>query len=211
MSPTLAVLPLSPDRACARYRSWTGRVPRRALVRFTDRGTSRLQDLDPHVRLDLAPIDQRGPVGDDLLDGRPPAGEAGDAWRPGQDQRGDFPSEPLDRSTLAGTDTDPQLDLRQIGRRRPAQASMRGIRTDELRKDLVVYEPEVREPLPEHTIRGPGFVVRLRPCVDERADCFVSPEVGHRHLEHRRPRTAANSAHAHPVAPGRPEPDGGEV
>src|SRR6266542_5061428 len=104
IKPTLALLPLSPERAWASQRSWrrTGGPARRRPVSTRPPllllispshfpPPSRGQNFDPHVRLDLPAIDQCGPVGDDLFHGRPAPGEPGDAGGTGEHQRGDLP------------------------------------------------------------------------------------------------------------------------
>src|SRR5690349_7718933 len=114
MRPTLAVLPLSPDRAWAKYLSWRGQVAART-ARFAVRATSGLQDLDPDERLDLTPVDQRGPVRHDLLHGRAPARKAGDAGWPGEHEGGDLAGEPLHGRALPRPHAYPELDFGKIG------------------------------------------------------------------------------------------------
>src|SRR4051812_3383828 len=124
MSPTLAVLPLSPERACASQRSWTLRARAADLVDFCRVAVgmvasfSRLQNIHLHALLDLPPIDERGPVRHYFLHGRTAPGEPGDARRPGQHQRRDLPGEPLHRAALPGADADAKLDFGKIRRRR---------------------------------------------------------------------------------------------
>src|SRR5690349_22124633 len=146
MRPTLAVLPLSPERAWATYLSWSGRVAGRA-ARLMVRATSGLQELDPHERLDLAPVDQRGPVRHDLLHGRTPARKAGHAGWPGEHERRDLPGEPLDRRPLPRPHAHPELDLGQVGGGRPAQSTVGGIGAHVLGEDLVEAQSEVGQAL----------------------------------------------------------------
>ena len=98
-------------------------------------------------RLDLPPVDQRRPVGHDLLDRRPAAGEPGDAGRAGEHQRRDLAGEALDRRLLPGAHADPELHLGQVGIGRPAEPAVGGVDADELGEDLLELEAQVREPL----------------------------------------------------------------
>ena len=114
MTPTLAVSPLSPERACAMS-------SRRTFIETTS--TLVLHD---------ASCRQRGPVGDDLLDLRAAAGEAGDTRRAIEHERRDLAREALDRRAVVAAHADAKLHFREhraLRRRRAARASQTRRRT----------------------------------------------------------------------------------
>src|SRR5512135_3060596 len=133
MSPTLAVLPLSPERACASHRSCTSTTPFSPLTPHL----SRRQDLHPHPRLDLPPVHQRGPVCHDLLHLGPAPGEPGHAGRAGQHERGQLAGEPLHRRFLPRPHADPELDLGRVGIGRTREPAVGGVGAHELGQDLL--------------------------------------------------------------------------
>ena len=60
---------------------------------------------------------------------------------------------------------------------------MSRIGAHELRQHRLELETEIGEPLPENPIRGLGFLVGLRPRVDERAHSLVAVEIADRYFE----------------------------
>ena len=62
------------------------------------------------------------------------------------------------------------LHFGEFLQRRPFQgeASVGRVRADELRENRLELESQVREPLPQDAVRGPGFLVRVRPGVQDR-------------------------------------------
>ena len=113
MTPTLAVSPLSPERACA-------------MSSEPD-----LHDEHLDLRLHDGLVDQRRPVRHDLLDLRTAAGESGDARRAVEHERRDLAREALDRALSLAAHADAQLHLRRVARRRrrAGRASPRRRRT----------------------------------------------------------------------------------
>src|SRR5688572_22598256 len=97
----------------------TARVGRAgASSPWDTRDPSGLYDFDLYAGLDRGAVDERRPVGDDVLDTRPAAGEAGHAGRAGQNEGRDLAREALHRRLLAALDGHAKLDLGQIlGRR----------------------------------------------------------------------------------------------
>ena len=156
-------------------------------------------------------IDERRPVGHDLFDGGPPAGEAGDTGWAGQHQRRDLAGEPLDRSPLPGPHADSKLDLRSIRIGGTAQRAVRGIGAHELGQDLLELEPQVLQPLAKNAVGGARLVVGLRPGIDQGPDRLVAVEVGDGDLEQRSPGAAPDPADPNPVAPRLLQLNGGEV
>src|SRR5690606_25929014 len=185
MRPTFAVSPLSPERAWASQRSWILGI----------------EYVHPYVGFDLGPVDERRPVGHHFLYLRAAAGEAGNARRPGEDQRGDLPGEALHRRPVLSADPDPQLHLRCLGIRRPGERSMGGVDPDELGEDLLELEPQVLEPLAENAVGGAGLVVGLGPAVHQGTDRLVAVEVRDRDLELVGAGPAPDAAHPDPVLP----------
>src|SRR5829696_2953911 len=167
--------------------------------------------FNPHMRLNLPPIDQGRPVGYHLFDRGPPAGKAGHAGRAGQHERRDLSSKALDRSALRGPDADPELDLRRIGIRRAAQCAMRGIRAYELGEDLLELQAELLQPSSQNPIGGAGLLVGLRPGIHQRSHRLETIKICDGDLQQRSSSRSPYSAHPHPVATCLLQLDAGEI
>src|SRR3954470_15723723 len=167
MTPTFAVSPLSPERACAIAMSWI-------FIRL------RLLDLDD--RLDGRLRNERGPGGDDLLDARAAAGEARDVRRPGEHERRELLREALDGGLVLAAHADAELDLGEVLRRIARDRSVARVRADELREHLVELQPQPVQPLAKDPVGGERLLVGVRPRIDERADGLVAGRVADRDL-----------------------------
>src|SRR5947208_1605136 len=99
--------------------------------------SKRLLDLDRvYHGIDLALRNKRRPIGRDLFDLWPPAGETRDCRRAGQNQRRNLFRETLYSAFIVSADTQAQLHLRQIRGGRACQATMRRVRTHKLSQYL---------------------------------------------------------------------------
>src|SRR3954469_16888179 len=137
---------------------------------------SRLQYLHLDSGLDLPPVDEGGPVGHDFFHRWPSTGKSGDAGWSSQHQRRNFTGKALHRCPVPGANPYPQLHLWGLWIRWAAQAAVRCAGPDKFSEDLLEFESQVRQPLPQNTIGGLGLVVRIRPGVDQRADRLVAIE-----------------------------------
>src|SRR5260370_29056467 len=97
---------------------------------------------------DLALRNQPRPVGDYLFDLGPTAGETGHCGWASQDQRRDLFRESLDGDAILTAHAYTQLHFRQIARGLARQRSVRRIRADKLRQDLIEMQTKSLEPRP---------------------------------------------------------------
>ena len=107
-------------------------------------------------------VDQRRPVGDDLLDLRPSAGEAGHARRAVEHERHDLARESLDRRLVFATNADAELHLRRVVRV-AGETAVRRRRADEFREDRIESEAETVESLAQHAVGELRLRERVRP------------------------------------------------
>src|SRR5262249_8776035 len=102
-------------------------------------------------------IDQRRPVGNDLLDLRSSGRKAGDGRRTVEHHWNELTRESLDGRFVVAPHADANLHFGGIARVSDEWAMCR-VRTDKLGQDVIELQPEVDEPLTEHAVGELSFL-----------------------------------------------------
>src|SRR6185436_12381471 len=155
--------PLSPERACASFKSLSF-----AIFLSLDRRNNRRNFALGH---------QRRPIRDYLFDLRTPTAKPGHGWRAVQNQWSDLACESLDRVLVFRANPDVPLYFGDVGRRIARERSMTSVGADELSHDVIELQAEPFEPLSRDPIGCLGLLHRVRPSIYKRTGCFPTGRI----------------------------------